>query len=47
LARRNFAWEKGRFDLTSARLNLELIDWKKVLSVHTAKTSTSGVFFAS
>ena len=47
VARRNFTWNKAHFDLTSARIQLELVDWKKVLSVHCAKSSTSGVFFAS
>jgi hypothetical protein len=47
VARRNFTWNKLKFDLTSARLNLELLDWKKVLGVHCAKSSSSGVFFAS
>ena len=40
-------WTKGKFNLTSARLDMQLIDWKKVLSVHCAKTTSSGVFFAS
>jgi hypothetical protein len=47
VSRRNFVWTKPKFDLTSARLDLELIDWKKVLAVHCAKSSSSGVFFAS
>lgn len=47
IARRNFSWTKSNFDLTSSRLCLDLIDWKKVLSVHCAKSGTSGVFFAS
>lgn len=47
LARRNFSWNKEHFLLTSARLELQFIDWKKVLNVHCAKSSSSGIFFAS
>ncbi len=47
IKRKNITWNKAKFDLTSARIELELLDWKKVLSIHCAKSSTSGVFFAS
>jgi hypothetical protein len=47
LARKHITWNKPRFELTSARLALDLVEWRKVLAVHCAKSSSSGVFFAS
>jgi len=47
MARKNITWNKPQFDLTSARLSLDLVEWRKVLAVHCARSSASGVFFAS
>jgi len=45
--RKKITWSKEKFNLTSARLDLSLVEWRKVLSVHCAKSSSTGVFFAS
>ena len=48
--RKNFAAmerKKKRFLLTSNKLNLELIDWNKLVAVHNLKNEVNKIFFVS
>mmetsp|Transcript_5358 Transcript_5358/g.5122 ORF Transcript_5358/g.5122 Transcript_5358/m.5122 type:complete len:87 (-) Transcript_5358:512-772(-) len=39
--------KKRRFMLTSNKLNLELIDWNKLVALHNLKNDVNKIFFVS